>query len=174
MNIFVKVVVCLALVTSFGCASHVKTWDDTGTEMKGIPANRPTLVKIVKVTTYAVKPGGEAKYCAEPTTAEEYDILALGEPYYIQFDPASLAKGTFKVTFSDKGLLSGIELNSDAGVAENIGKINELLGTILPYAATKKAAEEAAKGPPSANDLRAQNCFTKETSIKEIVKLKIK
>lgn len=177
MGIIYNIVLGLLMTTLIGCASHVKTWTESGSRMKGIPANKPTLVKVIKATTYEVKPGGDAKYCANPTITEEYDVMSLGEPYYIEFDPAFMAKGSFKVTFSDKGLLSGVELNSDPSVTENIGKINELVGTILPYAAAKKAAlvaAEGAKATPPADELRSQNCLTKETNIKDVVKIQIK
>jgi hypothetical protein len=174
---FINLLLSLVIISITGCASYVKTYDSSGT-MKGIPANRPTLVKITKVTSYEVKkPDGKEIYCKD-TVNEEYDIMSLGEPYYIEFDPASLAKGSFKVTFSDKGLLSSIELNSDPGVTENIGKINELVGTVLPYAVAKKAIAGAAltseESKSTADELRAQNCLTKSVKIKEIEKIEIK
>lgn len=176
-----KLVLLLSALAFMGCASNVKTWDSASKQMKGIPANKPTLVKITKVTSYKEKPGSSAQekeYCKEDQRSEDYDIMSLGEPYFIEFDPASMAKGSFKVTFSDKGLLSAVELNSDPGVTENIGKVTELLGTILPYAAAKKAAESATAAAlpaagPSADELKAKYCLTKETKIEKIEKFDI-
>ncbi|PHS31800.1 MAG: hypothetical protein COA95_04745 [Methylophaga sp.] len=125
-------IIIITLSALSGCATNLKTFNHDGTVSKGIPIPKPRLVKVIKTTHFkAIKAANNPELCKDSKISESYDYVTSDEYYYVNFDPSEFAKGTFDVTFNDKGLASKISINSEANTG--VDSVTSLLGTILPY-----------------------------------------
>lgn len=173
------IIVFLSLIAFFGCATKLETFNQDGTVSKGVPIPKPRLVKVIKTTHFkAIKDANNPELCNETKVSEAYDYVTSDEYYYVNFAPSEFAKGTFDVKFNDKGLASGISVNSEANTG--VDSINSILGTLLPYYKVPKVDELAAKTADdssasnrlisnksiSAEDLKAASCIEKKVEIK--------
>jgi len=158
----------------FGCASKIKIYDQTGSSTKGVPVPKSKLVKVIKTTNYKAIEGAKyPKMCSETKITESYDYITSEEYYYVDFTPSEFAKGTFEITFNDKGFASKISVNSEANTG--MDSVNSLLGTTLPFFKATKAEKleaerdqnDLARGTQqqmSAADKKAESCVvTSET-----------
>lgn len=174
-----KLIVVLTALALFGCATELKTFNQDGTESKGIPVPKPKLVKVIKTTYFQPITGARnPELCTETKTSESYDYVTSDEYYYVNFLPSEFAKGTIGVNFNDKGLASSISVNSEANTG--VDSVNSLLGTVLPYFKVPKADELASMRSDdssasnrlmksniiSAEDLKSASCIEKKTTIK--------
>ena len=170
----------VALIT--GCSTKIKTFDKDGNPSVGIPIPKPKLIKVITTTKFkAIKGAERPDLCEEDKIEESYDYVTSSEYYYINFTPSEFAKGTFEVTFNDKGLATKINVNSEANTG--VDSINSLLGTLLPYYKVPKADElEALKDKTisdssrkiskdeaiSAEELKTQSCIEKSKTIQVV------
>lgn len=164
-----------------GCATELLTYDNSNNQTKGIPVPKTKLVKVTTTTNYKAITGAKnPELCNETSVKEAYDYITSGEYYYVNFDPSEFAKGTFEITFNEKGLASKISVNSEANTG--LDSVKGLLDTTLPFfratKAEKLAAESAksveaasaritaVKNELSAADKKALSCIVKSESIK--------
>lgn len=175
-----KITIIIVLLTAlFGCATNLQTYDDEGDASKGIPIPKPRLVKVIKTTYFqAINTARNPELCSETKISESYDYVTSDEYYFVNFSPSQFAKGTFDVTFNDKGLASSISVNSEANTGTD--SITSFLGTVLPYFKVPKAEELAAtksdessasnrliqNNSISAEDLKSASCIEKKVEIK--------
>jgi len=171
-----------------GCATELITYDNSNNLTKGIPVPIAKLVKVTTTTNYKEITGAKfPKLCSETSVKETYDYITFGEYYFVNFDPSEFAKGTFEITFNEKGLASKISVNSEANTG--LDSVKGLLDTTLPFfratEVEKLAAESAqsveaasaritaVKKELSAADKKALSCIVKSETIK-LVPLSIK
>lgn len=162
-----------------GCASDLKVYDSNNNEAKGVPINVPQLVEITTVTSYKVAKGREKfkRFCVSEESSK-FEVLPLGERFYVTFDSASLGDGEFSVEYNDKGLVKSITLNSKASAG--VEQATALLSTVLPFlkapkvAATTATTNKGLKGADEqAQNLKDKHCLKSGTKIKSIKKLEI-
>lgn len=84
--------------------------------------------------------------CARPDIKETIATAPLGEQYFVNIDPADLAKNEFEVEWSENGRLKKVSMNSDpsATIKESAAALETLLPFVGVTADTEAAVEPAA------------------------------
>lgn len=163
----------LIIISLTGCASKLEVYDSSKNKAKGVPVHIPQLVQVTTVTKYKVAKGSEKyKDLCTPETITSFDLMPLGERYYITFDPASLGDGEFSIEFTDKGLLKSVTLNSKASAGAE--QANSLLSTVLPYAASPKpipAPMSLVGTDETAQKLKEKHCIKSSSKVTSISKV---
>jgi hypothetical protein len=137
------VIRCLGLALALsGCASSLKTYNSNQESTPGVAVYSPVLVEITTVTDYIVDSQNSryTDFCTD-VTESRLEFLPLGEVSYINFDASGFAKSEFSLSFSDKSVLTGVSLNSDPEISENVEKVAGLLDSIVPLLAPSPAAD---------------------------------
>jgi hypothetical protein len=161
-------VIAAFCLSALGCASDLRVYDASSNPAKGIPLATPVLVKVTTQTTYEVDPAHTdfAKYCVSDTT-EKYDVMPLGDRFFVTFDSAPPGKSEFSVDFNDSGLLKNVKLNSDPRVPETIEAGAKLVSSVAEVA---KAAGLAPLGiaadgqRKTAQERKKQYCIKSQES----------
>lgn len=162
-----------------GCASNLDTFDAGGNASPGIPVATPVLARVTTDVVYKqVDASVPAKFCEKETLAE-LRFLPLGKKIYLKFDPAALAKGDFKLEFSDSGVLKTVSVNSEANTG--LDSVNTLAATLLPFVATPKGTVEAtqeslgvqAEQAVAAADLKKKGCLVISKTVVKVEEIEI-
>jgi len=169
------IVLMLTLISLAGCASSLKVYDSKNSEAKGVPVNAPQLVEITTVTNFKVAKGREnyKDFCTSETSSR-FEVLPLGERFYITFEPANLGDGEFAVEFTDKGLLKSVTLNSEA--SSGAEQATALLSSVLPFITSPK---QVSVPPPliepdeTAQKLKAKHCLKAGSKVVSIKKIEV-
>lgn len=172
-----NVVFVLVLISALpGCSAKLAVYDESGSELKGVPVRSPALVLITTTTTYEIDPSISSatpnystiqKVC-QPTSSQSTSVLPIGQLSYVSYDPAPLAKSEFKVEFNDSGAAKSISVNSDPAATTEAA--SSLLSTVLPFL---KAPKAAALDGGDLGALRKKSCIVKKTEITSVKALKV-
>lgn len=181
---YLLLAVSVSALMSTGCSTKLLTYGADGNISKGVPVGTPKLVKITSQTSFKpIKADGNEIYCV-PEISSEYKFMPVGETTYINFDPAELGKGDFKIEFTDSGILKSVSINSEANAG--VDSFNNLASTLLPFltapkvASTEKdeteglASERSAAVPDNAKYIKAKFCLNTGKTVVSIESVIIK
>lgn len=171
-----KLLTLLLILLTSGCASSLETYNHEWVASPGVPIYTPILVEVTTETTYKVDPKHNeyASYCT-PDEKSTIEFFPLGEVYFLNFNSSTFGKSEFAITFSDKGVLTSVTLNSDPKIAENVEQISGLLGTVLPFLSAPKeteAAEFVMTDPETvaAQKIKETYCIKSSTKVKSLTR----
>lgn len=159
-------------VLAGGCASRLVVTGQANQRLSGVPVRAPVLAEVTRVISYAPLPnvGEHASVCKDEriTTLE---VLPLGRPYHVTFQPALFGKTEFKLDLGDSGALKTVSLNSDARAPEALKEAGAVLGTVLPFIAAKKESPSVASEPAAQTEgpsSRDKHCVRTDTRVDRI------
>ncbi|MFV8440478.1 hypothetical protein [Vibrio owensii] len=163
-----------ALLFLTACSSDLEVYDGKQKAVPGIPINVPQLVKITTKTTYKVVDGSEKyKDLCSPEENSKFDVLPLGERYFVSFDSAAMGDSEFSVEFNDKGLVKSVKLNSEA--SSGVEQTTALLSAVLPFVKAPKVDLEKSGlvTEQSTKQLKSKHCVLSGTKVVGIEKVSI-
>jgi hypothetical protein len=132
-----------ALVCS-GCASQLQVWNDAGA-VNGVPFRAS---EVYVKSGFRNRHSEEGENCTR-TPFVQTVALPTGRQYYVNVDPADLAKTGFSLSFNDNGSLSELTLNTEPAGADTIEAVTSALTSLLPFAGVTAEQPEPSQPDPS-------------------------